>query len=123
MFKKTKPEQSLLFLFLGPQKYSNHYNFNSGIFKGGQANFFESANRKIFARRKNYVFAEVLNPQKIIGSTNRKYANRKKIKSQVRKLLHLRKVRKSKKNYGRKFTSLRFAELIRGPPTFAIIIP
>ncbi len=49
-------------------------------------------------KEKNYVFflfAEVLSSQKIIGSANRKeYMVRK---WQIRKLLHLRKVRKSKK--------------------------
>ncbi len=39
-------------------------------------------------------------------------------KSQIRKLLHLRKVRKSIKNIVRKFADLRLAELICGPPTF-----
>ncbi len=44
-------------------------------------------------KENNYVIAEVLSAQKITGSANRRqYMVRK---SQIRKLLHLRKVRKS----------------------------
>ncbi len=61
-------------------------------------------------------------PQKIIGSANRKSTTRKKYmvrKSQIQKLPHSRKVRKSKKIEARKFADLQFAELICRPPTFS----
>ncbi len=66
---------------------------------------------------KNYVFAEVLSLQKIIGYANRKSANRKK--NLVRKLqianpqITISEERKSKKSEVRKF-----AELIWAQPTF-----
>jgi hypothetical protein len=55
-------------------------------------------------------FAEVLSPQKELGPQI--------AKNIVRKLPHLRKVRKSKKIV-RKFADLRFEKHICGPPTFA----
>jgi hypothetical protein len=50
-----------------------------------------------------------------------KFANHKKDwvrKSQIRKVSHLRKARKSDKFFSRKFADLRFVELTFGPPTF-----
>jgi hypothetical protein len=62
-------------------------------------------------KEKNYVFADL---QKIIGSANRKkYMIRK---SQIRKLLHLRKVHKYKTKLIPQFSDLRFAELFVDRP-------